>query len=469
MKKIQLKTRSKTFLADTVTPVSIYLKLRDQYPNSILLEGADFHTQDNSFSFICLEPIAGFTVDAGVAIKEYPDSTIERMPISKENTLVDMLNEFRLSFEIKNENPRIPVCGLFGYCAYDSVQYFEDIKFKSLAKDEYRIPEIKYNLFRYAIAINHLKNEVNIIENYFSDDQESQIEQIHSLINNKNFATFPFYSDNDEQSNLTNEEYLQMVTKGKEHCFKGDVIQIVLSRQFSQSFKGDEFNVYRALRSINPSPYLFYFDYGSFKIFGSSPETQLIINGNRAQINPIAGTYKRTGDDIADMQLAEELSVDPKENAEHVMLVDLARNDLGRNAKNVRLTSFREIQYFSHVLHMVSKVVGDLNPNTNVIKVVGDSFPAGTLSGAPKYKAMEIIDRYENQSRGYYGGCIGYLGFNGDFNHAIMIRSFLSKNNRLYYQAGAGVVAASVEESELNEVNNKLAALKKAVDAAKSI
>lgn len=468
MKTIEIRTHTKKILADTITPVSIYLKLRDHFPNSIVLEGADYHAGENSYSFVCLNPVGSFIIENNIITENYPDNTTITTEIIPTVNVADKLNGFMQSFKVINEDKSVVVNGIFGYSTFDSVQYFEDIKFKDVKKDEYNIPDVRYSFYKYIVAINHFKNEVTVIENILGDE-DSRLDELTSLINNKNFATFPFTSGNNEQSNLTDEEYMKMVTMGKKHCFNGDVIQIVLSRQFSQQFSGDEFNVYRALRSINPSPYLFYFDYGSYKIFGSSPEAQLIINNQKAYINPIAGTYRRTGDDEADKKLAEELSLDPKENAEHVMLVDLARNDLGRNADDVKVESFREIQYYSHVLHMVSKVAGQIPADTNVVKVMGDSFPAGTLSGAPKYKAMELIDKYENQNRGYYGGCLGYIGFNGDFNHAIMIRSFLSKNNRLFYQAGAGVVSESKEENELKEVNNKLMALKKAIEMAETV
>jgi anthranilate synthase component 1 len=313
------------------------------------------------------------------------------------------------------------------------------------------------------ISINHFNNQVWLLENV-PENESSRMGEVNTVLSLKAGATFRFNPGNNETSNISDEEYMEMVKKGKEHCFRGNVFQIVLSRQFRQDFTGDEFNVYRALRSINPSPYLFYFDYGGYKLFGSSPEAQLVIANNRVHIHPIAGTFKRTGDDEKDRQLAIDLTNDPKENAEHVMLVDLARNDLSRNSDQVSVKTFREVQFYSHVIHLVSEVTGELRPGTNPVRVFGDSFPAGTLSGAPKYRAMEIIDELENRNRGYYGGALGYIGFNGDLNHAIMIRSFLSKGNKLFYQAGAGIVAASVEENELNEVNNKLGALKKAIE-----
>lgn len=463
----QVTTNVKKILSDTITPVSIYLKVRDIFSNSILLEGADYQGSRNSYSFIALQPVAEFIAEDHSATLKFPDGTT-RYEITADQTVADLMKRFIHSFEAVTFDPAIVVNGLFGYTSYDAIRYFEPVKLKARQKQEEKIPEVRYAFYKYIIAINHFQNNLSIIENLL-EGEESRLDYIESLLRNLNFAAYHFISRNGESSNLTDQEYMDMVTKGKEHCHRGDVFQIVLSRGFSQQFAGDDFNVYRSLRSINPSPYLFYFDYGSYRIFGSSPEAQLEVKGHKAYIHPIAGTFRRTGDDEKDKQLAIALSNDPKENAEHVMLVDLARNDLSRNAENVRVETFREIQYYSHVLHMVSKVSGQLPVSANPFQVMADSFPAGTLSGAPKFKAMELIDTYENKSRGFYGGCLGYTGFNGDFNHAIMIRSFLSKNNVLYYQAGAGIVADSREENELNEVNNKLMALKKAIDLAKEI
>ena len=347
-------------------------------------------------------------------------------------------------------------------------KYYETIHLKKETASNYKIPDLVYRFYKYVIAVNHYKSELYIIENLF-EGEESSVDIIESILLGANVAYHKFQTKDDETSNLTDAEFIDIVKKGKKSCYRGDVFQIVLSRQFSQQFMGDDFCVYRALRSINPSPYLMYFDYGNFRIFGSSPEAQLIIRDGRAIINPIAGTFKRTGDDIKDAELATQLTNDPKENAEHVMLVDLARNDLSRNGEDVKVEKYREVQYFSHVIHLVSKVSGKLQPGANPIRVMADTFPAGTLSGAPKYRAMELISEYESQGRGYYGGCIGYIDLNGNLNQAIMIRTFLSMNNHLYYQAGAGVVAKSVEESELQEVNNKLGALKKAIVLAESL
>jgi len=469
MKKIKFHSTYKKLLADTYTPVSIYLKLRDKFPNSILLESSDYRGQENSFSFICCSPIASIKLENEELISTFPDGTLERHSCKNNETNVPaMLDRFAGSFEQVPLPFSFSCNGLFGYTAYDSIRYFEEIKLQAPAKQERSIPDLFYQVYRYVIVIDHFRDELYLCD-HLPENAEGGIGYLESLIVNKNFASYRFSRQGAEASNFTDEQFMAIIGKGKEHCHRGDVFQVVLSREFSQRFQGDEFNVYRALRSVNPSPYLFYFDYGNFKLFGSSPEAQLIVKNQMASIHPIAGTFKRTGDDQADAELAEKLKLDSKENAEHVMLVDLARNDLSRDCRDVTVETFREIQFYSHVIHLVSKVTGLLKKGKTTMKLVADTFPAGTLSGAPKHKAMQLIDTYENCRRGFYGGCIGLLGFNGDFNHAIIIRSFLSKNNKLFYQAGAGVVESSSEQSELQEVNNKLAALKVAIERAEEL
>lgn len=451
-------------LADVITPVSIYLKLRDKYANSILLESSDYHGAENSYSYVCCNPMATFKLKDNELSIDWPDDTTKDISLETPKHAIEELNAFMQSFHIDDSEFKFITNGLFGYVGYDAVQYFEDIKFSDAKNDEYSIPDILYSVYRNIIVIDHFKNEMYIFDHQVSSKhEESNIQEIADLVKSKNYPDYKFQWKNNETSNVSDAEYLDIVSKGKGHCFRGDVFQIVLSRRFNSGFLGDEFNVYRSLRSVNPSPYLFYFDYGSFKIFGSSPEAQIVIKDDEAIIYPIAGTFRRTGNDEADAELAKKLAEDEKETSEHVMLVDLARNDLSRNGSDVHVETFKEIQYYSHVIHLVSKVVGKLKEGANTIQMVADTFPAGTLSGAPKHKAMELIDKYENTRRGYYGGAIGFLGFNGEFNHAIMIRSFLSKNNMLFYQAGAGVVAKSKEENELQEVNNKLAALRTAI------
>ncbi|GAA4332899.1 anthranilate synthase component I family protein [Mucilaginibacter gynuensis] len=469
MKKYKIVTTHKKLLADTTTPVSIYLRLRDVYPNSLLLESSDYHSRENSMSYVCCEPLSGLALNQGELKIQYPgDDKATFKP--GEFELLGQINDFLSLFETTDGPAKMISNGLFGYFTHEAVEHFETIKLKQSSDTTRQIPEMQYYIYRYIIAIDHFKNEMYIFHNQIEGEKENGgIEKVEYLIKNKNFPEYTFQSKSDEKSNLTNEEFIAIVEKMKQHIYRGDVFQIVPSRAFSKEFTGDEFNVYRALRSINPSPYLFYFDYGDFRIFGSSPEAQITIKNRVASIFPIAGTFKRSGDDERDAELAHNLENDPKESAEHVMLVDLARNDLSRHCEQVEVKAFKEVQYYSHLIHLVSHVSGKLHPGASSFKIVADTFPAGTLSGAPKYRAMEIIDANENIKRSFYSGAIGFLGFNGDFNHAIMIRSFLSKNNTLHYQAGAGIVAGSIAESELNEVNNKIAALRKAIELAEEL
>lgn len=466
--KYKLTSTHKKLLADTTTPVSIYLKLRDVFPNSLLLESSDYHSRENSMSYICCGPIAGMVLQNGKMLNQYPDGSQQKFEAGTFD-LITHVEDFLGRFETTDAPLKVVSNGLFGYFSHEIVEHFETIKLKK--EEDYRnIPEMQYFVYRYIIAVDHFKNELYIIENQPENDQQpSDLERIQYLIQNKNFPEYHFNLQGQENSNLNDEEFIDIVEKMQKHILRGDVFQIVPSRAFSQSFQGDEFNVYRTLRSINPSPYLFYFDYGNFKIFGSSPEAQITIKNRIATIYPIAGTFKRTGDDEKDAQLAHALENDPKESAEHVMLVDLARNDLSRHCTNVEVKAFKEVQYYSHLIHLVSRVTGKIKPGVPSFKVVADTYPAGTLSGAPKYRAMELIDAYEKSKRSFYSGAIGFLGFNGDFNHAIIIRSFLSKANVLHYQAGAGIVADSIPMSELNEVNNKVAALRKALETAEEI
>ncbi|GAA3785366.1 anthranilate synthase component I family protein [Corallibacter vietnamensis] len=467
MKTFSLYTHYKKILADTITPVSIYLKIRDKYPNSILLESSDYHANDNSFSYICCNPIASIKVKNEIITEQFPDNSQLTTNIKPGVNVTERIHKFTQRFKVDtDETFKFINNGVFGYMAYDAVRYFENIDISKKANHQ-DIPDIYYAVYQNIIAINHHKNEAYIFAHCF--DTDNNIDEIYQLITSKNYAGFNFSVDGATTSNLTDDEYKEHVALAKKHCARGDVFQLVLSKKFSQAFKGDEFNVYRALRSINPSPYLFYFDYGDFKIFGSSPEAQLIVNKGKAEIHPIAGTFKRTGNDEKDAELAKKLSEDIKENAEHVMLVDLARNDLSRHGNAVSVETYREVQFFSHVIHLVSKVTGKKHENSTTMQVVADTFPAGTLSGAPKHKAMQLIEKYEKTSRDFYGGAIGFMDFEGNFNHAIMIRTFLSKNHQLHWQAGAGIVSKSSPENELQEVYNKLGALTKAIELAETI
>ncbi len=466
-KRIKLKTEVRRHLADIVTPVSLYLRLRDHYTEPVLLESNDFSSASDSFSFIGLDAIGRFQVKQGLIRWQFPGSEPESLTVEDTETVPRALRDFLRRFDVEALPHFRAFNGLFGHVGFDAVQYFDTLKFDP-EKRKSEIPDIRFTLHRFIIAINHFNNELFLLENLLPG-QKSELDKLEKHLLSQKVPEHQFQLEGEEKSNLTDAEFMRLVTLGKEHCQLGDVFQIVFSRQFTQGFRGDEFNVYRVLRSINPSPYLFFFDCGSYKIFGSSPEAQMVIRNGVARVNPIAGTYRRSGNTEEDALKAEALKKDPKENAEHIMLVDLARNDLGRHAEKVEVKKLKEIQFFSHVIHLVSTVEGDLAPDTNPVQIFADTFPAGTLSGAPKYKALQLIDKYENRNRSFYGGSIGFIDFKGEMNQAIVIRSFLSKDNTLYYQAGAGIVSASDEETELQEVNNKLGALKKALVEAEKI
>lgn len=468
MGKYQLTSSFKRILADTHTPVGIYLRLRDKFPNSILLESSDYHGDEHSYSYICCDPIARFEVKNKQIIETSPEGVESVIDIKEGQQVINGLSNFAAQFEGKDFGFKFSTDGVFGYSSYNAVQYFEDVTIQDFENDERSIPEMIYQVYRYVIVLNHFNDELYMFEHEIGTPGIG-LDQIEKFITTKDFAEYDFRVLDAETTNYTDDQFREIIQIGKDHCQRGDVFQIVLSRRFEQSYEGDEFNVYRTLRSINPSPYLFFFDFGDFKIFGSSPEAQIVVKDRKATIFPIAGTFKRTGNDRNDYDLAKKLFDDPKENSEHVMLVDLARNDLSRHGSKVTVEVFKEIQYYSHVIHLVSKVEGLLDEETSSMQLVADTFPAGTLSGAPKHMAMTLIDKYETSARGYYGGAIGYLGFDGEFNHAIMIRSILSKGQKMFYQAGAGVVAKSVVESELKEVNNKLAALKSAIERANEL
>lgn len=460
------RTNSKKVLGDMHTPVSIYLKVRDLYPQSVLMESSDYHADENSLSFIALCPLASIGVNNEMTTTLFPDHHQENTPLNTPLTIEKAMNHFISRFKVEGENAE--VCGLYGYTTFNAVKYFENISIKESHDTMNDAPDILYILYKYVLIFNHFKNELTLVE-MLEEGESSNLCQLETAIENRNYASYNFSVAGPVSSPITDEEHKAYIRKGIAHCMRGDVFQLVLSRRFIQPYTGDDFKVYRALRSINPSPYLFYFDFGGFRIFGSSPETHCKIEGNKAYIDPIAGTTRRTGNIQKDKELAEALLSDPKENAEHVMLVDLARNDLSRNCHDVRVVFYKEPQYYSHVIHLVSRVGGVLNEGADRIKSFIDTFPAGTLSGAPKVRAMQLISEIEPHNRGAYGGCIGFIGLNGNMNQAITIRTFVSRNNELWFQAGGGIVAASQDEYELQEVNNKLGALKKAIDMAASL
>lgn len=467
MKTFRYHTASRRILGDLYTPVSTYLKVRDLYPQSALMESSDYHSHDNSRSFIALNPIASISFNHGEATSKFPDGTRQIQSIDKHNDSPDhILSDFLKTIHIDGEQKNY--CGLYGYTSFNAIRYFEPVNIKDCRQEKDDAPDLLYILYKYVMVFDHFNNTLTLIE-LLEDGEPDNLDELERIIRNHNFITYDFKAVGDVSSTLTDEEHKANIRRGIAHCLRGDVFQIVLSRRFVQHYEGDDFKLYRALRSINPSPYLFYFDFGGFRIFGSSPETHCRIEGRRAYIDPIAGTTRRTGNPEQDARNAKYLKEDPKENAEHVMLVDLARNDLSRNCHDVKVDFYKDMQYYSHVIHLVSRVSGILNDNVNPVKTFIDTFPAGTLSGAPKVRAMQIISELEPHNRGAYGGCIGFIGLDGSLNQAITIRTFVSRHNELWFQAGGGIVAQSNEDYELQEVNNKLGALRRAIEMAQTL
>lgn len=449
---------------DLSTPVSTYLKVRDLFAQSALMESSDYHGSENNRSFIGLEPLASFSVSHGKAIMLYPDKTEHQVDITDKYSVSDAFDDFIKMFSVEGNDSAY--CGLYGYTSFNAVRYFEHIDVKDSKEAKNDAPDIHYIMYKYLLVFNDFSSELKLLE-MLADGESSHVDEIVRAVMSRNYATYTFHAVGPTTSPLTDEEHKANIRRGIAHCKRGDVFQIVLSRRFIQHYEGDDFELYRALRRINPSPYLFYFDFGGFRIFGSSPETHCRIEDNgMAYIDPIAGTTRRQGNTEADAKAAAALLADPKENAEHTMLVDLARNDLNRHCTEVEVEFLKDTQFYSHVIHLVSRVRGRVRPGTNAIKLLADTFPAGTLSGAPKVRALQLISQYEPHNRGAYGGCIGFIGLNGTLNQAITIRSFVSRNGELWFQAGGGIVAASDKEYELQEVNNKLGALRKAIDMA---
>ena len=466
MKQFKYLTASRKVAGDLLTPVTAYLNVRDLYSQSVLMESSDYHGVENSKSFIAINPIATVSIAHGVGTMLFPDGTTLEHAICADYDAARLINEFLGHFSIEGDGSNY--CGLYGFTTFNAVRYFENINIKDETQKENDAADMQYTLFKSIAVFDHYSNELTLIE-LLGEGEKSSLDKFEHSLSSHTFRTFGFRAVGDCTSTLTDDEHRENIRRGIAHCKRGDVFQIVLSRRFKQSYTGDDFQLYRALRSINPSPYLFYFDFGGFRIFGSSPETHCRIQGRQAYIDPIAGTTKRTGNAEQDRENALYLKNDPKENAEHVMLVDLARNDLSRNCHNVHIDFYKDMQYYSHVIHLVSRVSGELDNDADPVKAFIDTFPAGTLSGAPKVRAMQLISEYEPHNRGAYGGCIGFIGFNGDLNQAITIRTFVSRNGELWFQAGGGIVAKSDVEYELQEVNNKLGALRKAIQMAEKL
>jgi anthranilate synthase component 1 len=466
MQQFKYHTISKKTPGDLLTPVTAYLNVRDLYSQSVLMESSDYHGGENSKSFIAINPVATVSIAHGIGNMLFPDGTTKEHAIDADYDAAHLINDFLSHFSIEGEGSNY--CGLYGFTTFNAVRYFENIKIKDETQKENDAADMQYTLFKSIAVFDHFSNELTLIE-LLGENEQGNLDKFEHELSAPTYHTFSFHATGECTSTLTDDEHRENIRRGIAHCKRGDVFQIVLSRRFKQSYTGDDFQLYRALRSINPSPYLFYFDFGGFRIFGSSPETHCRIAGRQAYIDPIAGTTKRTGNAEQDRVNALYLKNDPKENAEHVMLVDLARNDLSRNCHNVHIDFYKDMQYYSHVIHLVSRVSGELDETADPIRAFIDTFPAGTLSGAPKVRAMQLISEYEPHNRGAYGGCIGFIGFNGDLNQAITIRTFVSRNGELWFQAGGGIVAKSDVEYELQEVNNKLGALRKAILMAEKL
>ena len=463
MENFEFTALSRTILADMYTPVGVYLRLRDLYPTSMLLECSDYNDPANSRSYIGVKPMGSVAIAHGNSIVTYPDGSKMEHEIDSDYTTSDAIRSLLDKVKIKGEDAGM--FGLFGYTSFNSVKYLEGISIKDQTMEKDDAPDMYYIMYRDVIEFDHHNNKMKVATLGSTDD----ISSLMKAMGKTSLPAYGFKAVGDTRSTMTDDQHREIIRRGIRHCLRGDVFQIVLSRRYIQKYEGDDFKLYRALRSINPSPYLFYFDFGGFRIFGSSPETHCRIEGRRAYIDPIAGTTKRTGSPEEDRRAAEFLRSDPKENSEHVMLVDLARNDLSRNCHNVKMDFYKDLQYYSHVIHLVSRVSGELDNGADPVKAFLDTFPAGTLSGAPKVRAMQLISEYEPHCRGAYGGCIGVIGFDGSLNQAITIRTFVARGGELWFQAGGGIVKGSNVENELQEVCNKLGALRRAITMAETI
>lgn len=450
---MNIHSKISEFNADSYTPVSLYMSLRNKHRKACLLESNDYHSRQDSKSFIGLNPLIELKqLGTKLTIETKNDKEeIQFSSITKHANQVQEILE-RFNFSHPDEN------GFYGRMSFEYTSEDESNIISSIGDLE--IPSLHLFAFQYVIEIDHFTNQGRIIEN--SINNAFQLTNTQELLNHIPHQELPFELIGNERSMFSDQQFSENVKKGIDHCKRGDVFQLVLSNAFEQSFFGDDFQVYRQLRRLNPSPYLFFFDFEEYRLFGSSPEAQLIVKKGKAEIHPIAGTIPKTGIAETDKMQLDFLLNDEKENAEHTMLVDLARNDLSRDCRQVKVETYKQVQEFSHVSHLVSKVTGQVTSKEN-FKQLCHSFPAGTLSGTPKPKALELIHQYEPKSRDYYGGTIGLIGANGELNTAIVIRSILSKNNTLHYRAGAGVVLDSIPQRETEEVHHKLRAVRTAI------
>ncbi len=468
---------------DLETPVSIYLKLRNS-SESFLFESVEGGEHLARYSFLGTKPSRVLTLN-----KEH--ATIRHRNGKKEEISFSQINPFQILRDFFADCRAVEVPGLprffggaVGFFSYDFVRHIE--RLPETARDELNQPDAVFLLTDTLIAFDHVKNRALLIANAFLEGSdireayENAVSRIDALEKNLHHAlpSTPVPSPEESgilESNMAPEQYSRMVNKAKEYIAAGDAFQIVLSQRFRRPTGADSFEIYRALRKLNPSPYTFYLDLGDFRLIGSSPEVLVRLEDGNAQLNPIAGTRPRGVDEAEDSKLVNELLNDPKERAEHVMLVDLGRNDLGRVCEygSVKVPTYMAIEKYSHVIHLVSRVYGKLRSEYDAIDLLRATFPAGTVSGAPKVRAMEIIEELEGVRRGSYAGAVGYFGFpvngKGNMDFCIAIRTILHKGKDAYLQAGAGVVADSNPLMEHKECENKARALAEAIRLSEEI
>lgn len=452
------------YVADTETPITLYLKLLDQGP-SCLLESVEGGQYLGRYSFIALDPIVTFRSAGGDGALVFPDGRAENVSGPPLKTLREIMQSFRVP---ERENNLRFWGGAVGFTAYDAVRSLE--KLPGTPVDELQMPDCIYFFPSTVVIFDHVRHTVTLSVNLPLDGEDpcvvykravSKLKQIRDKLQRSIPYTGEFTLQGAIKEDLSDDEFVQRVQRAQEYIRAGDIIQVVLSRRYALNFDGDDFAIYRRLRSVNPSPYMYYFNLGDIKVIGSSPEMLVRVENETVTTCPIAGTRPRALDPEEDRRLAGELLDDEKERAEHLMLVDLGRNDLGRVSVpgTVKVPRFMEVDYYSHVMHIVSRVEGILAPDKDALDALAACFPAGTVSGAPKVRAMEIIDELEPNRRGIYAGAVGYLGFNGNMDTAIAIRTMVIKGNTIYIQAGAGIVADSQPQRECEEIASKARAM----------
>ena len=465
----------KELFADIETPVTTYLKLKEQ-SFSFLLESAEGGERWGRYSFIGLNPLITITYQCPqMVIKTVNQQQIYSGVTDPLPFLRETISQFSLA-----DVPGLPRFqgGLVGYFAYDVIRCWERIPAK--AKKDTSIPEAMFILPQELIIFDHVSHKIKVVNFVYIEKKENsedlykkaikQIEaRLKELSTPLNYKTSPLSLDI-VKSNFTKKEFMEAVKKTKDYILNGDAIQVVLSQRLETEFKGDVFNIYRALRSLNPSPYMFYLNFEDLKLIGASPEILVRLENDLISLRPIAGTRPRGHTEEQDKALEKELLADPKERAEHIMLVDLGRNDVGRVARpgTVKVTELMVVERYSHVMHIVSNIIGKLKQNEDAFSVLKATFPAGTVSGAPKVRAMEIIDELEPTQRGPYAGAVGYFSFSRNMDFCITIRTVIVWKNKLYIQVGAGIVADSIPEREYQETMNKAQAMLKAIEWTKN-